>query len=226
MAEGRGILNDSNQNNSLQSTISSLKSQVSSLQPTPYQIVNNPKDFDTYFKQMATDGLEGLMAKKLDAPYRAGARDFTWVKYKVGMQTHMADTVDAIIMGYFKGQGKWAKFGLGKILIGLPQGDQILSLSKVGSGLSEETIKELVKRLNAIKTDKQPTNYQVDKNLIPDVWVKPQQIIEIRADSISKSPIYTAGLSLRFPRIIRFRDDKSIEDATSISELKTIAGGK
>ena len=200
--------------------------QNDSLQVTPYKIVQQPDQFQQYFNDIAADGLEGVMAKKVNAPYRAGARDFTWVKFKVGMQTHMADTVDAVIMGYFKGQGKWAKFGLGKILIGLPNSDQIYSLSKVGSGLSEETIKELVNRLEKIKTDQPPTQYHVDKNLIPDVWVKPQQVIEIRADSISKSPIYTAGLSLRFPRFIRFRDDKSIEDATSIKELKIIAGEK
>ncbi len=187
-------------------------------------VVNNLDDLQTYFSKMATQKLEGLMAKKLDSPYKAGARDFTWVKYKLGMQRDLADTVDVIVMGYFKGQGKWTQFGLGKLLVGIPVGDTIVSLSKVGSGLSEDNIVEMVKRCKAIEVSTQPKEYIVDKNLLPDVWVEPKLVIELRADSISKSPFYQTGLSLRFPRFIKFRDDKSITDATNLEELKIIAG--
>lgn len=187
------------------------------------KIVDNPKDFDEYFDQVAQKGLEGLMAKKIDGIYRAGKRDFTWVKYKVGMKSELADTVDAIILGYFKGKGKWTQFGLGRVLVGIPDGNKIYALSKVGSGFSEEIIKELFDRCQKIKVDKKPDNYFVDKNLIPDVWVKPEILIEIRADSISRSPLYQTGLSLRFPRFIRFRDDKDISEATSLSQLKTFS---
>lgn len=212
--------------NKQDSTIQHSAFSTLSLQLTRQTIVTNIKDFNTYFKQMSEEKLEGLMAKKIDAPYRAGARDFTWVKYKVGMQSDMADTVDAIIMGYFKGQGKWTQFGLGKLLIGVRDGDKVIALSKVGSGLSEERIKELVLRLEKIRLDEKPESFQVDKTLIPDIWVEPSQVIEIRADSISKSSFYSTGLSLRFPRFIRFRDDKSTEDATSIKELQVISGDK
>ncbi len=191
-----------------------------SLEVAPYKIVDNIADFNKFFNQMANEKLEGLMAKKLDAPYRAGARDFTWVKYKLGMQSELADTVDAVVMGYFKGQGKWTQWGLGKILIGIPDGDNLIALSKVGSGFSEDTIKELVARLDKIRLDSPPENYQFDKNLIPDVWVEPRLVIEIRADSISKSSFYQTGLSLRFPRFVRFRDDKDVTDATSLNQLK------
>jgi len=187
-------------------------------------VVNNLDDLQSYFAKMAKQKLEGLMAKKMDAPYKAGARDFTWVKYKLGMQSDLADTVDVIVMGYFKGQGKWTQFGLGKLLVGIPVEDTIVSLSKVGSGLSEENIIEMLSRCKAIEVKNQPKEYVVDKNLIPDVWVEPKLVIELRADSISKSPFYQTGLSLRFPRFIKFRDDKGVEEATSIEELKQIAG--
>lgn len=177
-----------------------------------------------FFTKMEKQELEGLMAKKLDSPYKAGARDFTWVKYKLGMQADLADTVDVIVMGYFKGQGKWTQFGLGKLLVGILVRDKIISLSKVGSGLSEDNIKEMVRRCHNIEVKNQPKEYVVDKNLIPDVWVEPRLVIELRADSISKSPFYQTGLSLRFPRFIRFRDDKGISDATNLEELKIIAG--
>lgn len=187
------------------------------------KIVENVLDFDTYFRQIADKGLEGLMAKKLDGTYKAGKRDFTWVKYKVGMKSDMADTIDAIVLGYFKGQGKWTQFGLGKVLIGVPDGDKIRAVSKVGSGFSEDKIKDMVERCQKIQTSKMPENYIVDKNLIPDIWVEPEILVEIRADSISHSPLYSTGLSLRFPRFIRFRDDKDITEATSLNRLKTFS---
>ena len=55
-----------------------------------------------------------------------------------------------------------------------------------------------------------------------DVWVKPEIVVEIKADEITKSPIHTASYALRFPRLIRFRDDKRPQDATSLTELLSI----
>lgn len=185
------------------------------------KIVDNVADFDNFFNQIADKGLEGLMAKKINGRYRAGKRDFTWVKYKIGMQSELADTVDAIVLGYFKGQGKWTQFGIGKVLVGIPHKDKIYALSKVGSGFSEEIIREMHSRCQKIQLKTKPEEYVVDKNLIPDVWVNPEILIEIRADSISRSPFYQTGLSLRFPRFVRFRDDKDVSEATSLSRVKT-----
>jgi DNA ligase 1 len=188
---------------------------------TDQRIVGNPLDFKTYFEEVAGQGLEGLMVKKTDAPYRAGKRDFTWVKYKVGMQSELADTVDGVVLGYFKGEGKWTQFGMGKVLVGIPDKGKYYALTKVGSGFSEEKIKEMVERATKIELKEKPPEYIVDQNLIPDVWVKPEIMVEIRADSVSRSPVYATGLSLRFPRFIRFRDDKDIAQATSLSQLKS-----
>jgi DNA ligase 1 len=195
----------------------------SALALTQQKITDQIEEFNQFFQKMANEKLEGLMSKKLNSPYKAGARDFTWVKYKLGMQSEMADTVDAVVMGYFKGQGKWTKFGLGKVLVGIPKNGQIISLSKVGSGFSEEAIVEMVKKCKQVKVLKKPKNYQVDKNLIPDVWVEPKIIIEIRADSVSRSSLYATELSLRFPRFMKFRDDKNLSEATNLEELKQIA---
>lgn len=195
----------------------------SSLTLAEQEVVDNVPAFQSFFQRMAKGGLEGLMAKKIDASYRAGARDFTWVKYKLATQTELADTVDAIVMGYFKGKGKWTQFGMGKVLVGIPVDGKIISLSKVGSGFSEESMKEMVKRCTKFETPVKPKEYEVDKSLIPDVWVDPGILIEIKADSISKSPIYKTGLSLRFPRFVHFRDDKDISEATTLKEVKGFA---
>jgi DNA ligase 1 len=187
---------------------------------TEQRLVSNPESFEEFFKEVASEGLEGLMVKKVDAIYRAGKRDFTWVKYKVAMQSELADTVDAVVMGYFKGEGKWTQFGLGKILVGIPHEGKLFSLSKVGSGFSEEKIKEMVKRCQDVKVDQKPDEYVVDKSLVPDVWVRPEILVEIRADSISRSQIHETGLSLRFPRFIKFRDDKEVSQATTLEQVR------
>ena len=62
----------------------------------------------------------------------------------------------------------------------------------------------------------------VNKNLYPDVWCEPKLVVEIEADTITKSPIHTAGLALRFPRLKNFRDDKDFTQATSKYELEEI----
>ena len=58
----------------------------------------------------------------------------------------------------------------------------------------------------------------------PDFWVIPEVVVEIAADEITKSPNHTSGLALRFPRLVKFRDDRSAEDATNITELTSIFG--
>ncbi len=69
-----------------------------------------------------------------------------------------------------------------------------------------------------------PKDYVVDKNLFPDFWLEPKLVVEIQADNITKSPIHTAGLALRFPRLVRFRDDKSAEQITTMGEVEKLFG--
>jgi len=94
--------------------------------------------------------------------------------------------------------------------------------SKIGTGLTDEQWKELNRRTRKIATGKKPDSYVLDKNLNPDTWVKPFLVVEILADEITKSPIHTAGLALRFPRLVRFRDDKKAEDTNNLEELKKL----
>lgn len=165
-------------------------------------------------------GLEGVMCKKLDQPYQAGARNFNWVKFKKITQGELADTIDAVVMGYYAGKGKRTGFGIGAFLIGLPdEKGRIGSIAKIGTGLSDEQWQEMAGRCQKIKVNKMPIEYRVDKNLFPDVWVKPQMVVEIMADEITRSPIHAFGLALRFPRLVRFRDDKKADEATDKQEL-------
>lgn len=191
---------------------------------TPQKKVTQKQEFDKFFKEMVSGGLEGLMAKKLDAVYQAGARNFNWVKYKVGMQSELADTIDCVVMGYYKGKGKRSGFGLGAFLVGILAEDEFLTVSKIGTGLTDEQWREMYKKAQSakLKGQNKPENYIVHKNLFPDVWCLPKIVVEIEADTITKSPIHTAGLALRFPRLKRFREDKDVQEITTLVELRKL----
>ena len=203
---------------------------------TKQKTVTKPVEFEQFFKEVKNEGLEGLMAKKANAPYRAGIRDHNWVKYKVAMRSELADTIDCVVMGYYFGKGKRTVFGIGAFLAGIiakPKTKdkkqnifdyEIVTVSKIGTGLTDEQWKELYKKIKdqKLKIINKPENYSVDKNLNPDVWLEPKIVVEIEADTITKSPIHTAGMALRFPRLKRFRDDKGVDDVTNMEEMYTL----
>jgi len=128
-------------------------------------------------------------------------------------------------MGYYRGRGKRASFGLGAFLVGVKEGEKFLTLAKIGTGLTDDQFREIKRRLEKLETEKKPKNYMVDKNLAADVWVEPSLVVEIAADEITKSPIHSAGWALRFPRLVRFRDDKSVEEMTERKEIDRIRKG-
>jgi len=144
------------------------------------------------------------------------------VKMKQGeeAQGKLADTIDVVVMGYTQGRGKRASFGVGQFLVGVKDGDKIKTTSKIGTGLTDEEFREIERRLKNLRTKDKPKEYEVRKNYTPDFWVIPSLIVEIAADEITKSPTHTAGLALRFPRLINFRDDKDPSEATTLRELE------
>ncbi len=190
-------------------------------------VTDDPKEFDKFFEITIGNGLEGVVAKKLDAPYAAGARNFSWVKLKRSYKSQLNDTIDTVILGYFKGKGLRAEFGIGALLVGVydEKADMFRTIAKVGSGFSEEQFKELRRMLDDEKVDKKPA--RVDSILVPDVWVEPKYVIAVKADEITKSPIHTCGAkegvgyALRFPRAVTFiRTDKKAEDTNSVKEIE------
>jgi len=173
-------------------------------------------------------GLEGVVAKRLDSPYQAGARNFNWVKLKRNTSGQLTDTIDVVLIGYYRGKGKRAEFGAGALLAGVydSDSDEFVSISKLGTGLSDEGWRELYKQLNALEVGEKPA--RVRSGLIPDVWLKPEVVVEVLADEITPSPRHTAGkigdqpgFALRFPRIVSIRSaDKKPEDATTVREVR------
>jgi len=193
------------------------------LQLADQEIVSDTKHLKELLKKYLDMGLEGVMCKKLSTPYQAGSRNFNWVKFKKTTQGELVDTIDAVVMGYYAGKGKRSGFGIGAFLVGVPDDTgKIGSIAKIGTGLSDEQWKEMHKRAQKLKVADKPSQYLVDKNLNCDVWMRPELVVEILADEITKSPIHAHGLALRFPRLVRFRDDKAASEATSKVELERL----
>ncbi len=187
-------------------------------------ITEDPKVIERQYQKNIDKGLEGVVVKKVDSPYIPGRTGYRWVKMKdaEGSKAKLMDTIDCVVMGYMSGKGKRTQFGLGKILVGIMQGEKVRTLTKVGTGFTERILGEMKKRLDKISLNKKPDNYIVDKNLEPDVWTYPKLVVEIAADEITKSPNHSLGISLRFPKFIRFRDDKNPDQATTLKELKKL----
>ncbi|MBP1357555.1 MAG: ATP-dependent DNA ligase [Sulfolobus sp.] len=182
-----------------------------------------------FFYDAVSNGGEGVMVKSIskDSIYQAGSRGFLWIKLKRDYQSQMADSVDLVVVGAFYGRGKRGG-KLSSLLMAAydPETDTFKTVCKVASGFSDVELDELQKKLMEIKlNNKDP---RVESKLEPDIWVEPKYVAEVIGAEITLSPEHTcclgminkeAGLSVRFPRFIRWRDDKSIEDATTPNEI-------
>jgi DNA ligase-1 len=173
-------------------------------------------------------GLEGVVAKRLDSPYQAGARNFNWVKLKRNTSGQLNDTIDVVLLGYYRGKGKRAEFGTGALLAGVYDSDkdEFVTISKLGTGLSDQGWRDINERLAKLEVAEKPA--RVNSNFVPDAWLEPAIVVEVLADEITPSPRHTAGMTadqpgfaLRFPRIVSLRTaDKKPEDATSVREIR------
>jgi DNA ligase-1 len=187
-------------------------------------ITKDPNEVSRLNKSERKEGFEGIMLKKVTSKYVPGRTGWRWVKMKESEEAtgKLADTVDCVVMGFSAGKGKRASFGVGQFLVGVTDGRKIKTVSKIGTGLTDEQFKELDRRLKNLQVEDKPKEYDVTKNYIPDTWVRSSLVVEIAADDITKSPSHTAGLALRFPRLVKFRDDKSPEQATTKGEVEKL----
>ncbi|HXF68728.1 MAG TPA: ATP-dependent DNA ligase [Thermoflexus sp.] len=190
-------------------------------------VTADPRDIQKFFDEAIERGMEGIVAKRLDAPYQAGARGFHWIKLKRSYKGELSDTIDVVVVGYFRGRGMRAKFGIGALLGAVydPDSDTFKTVAKIGSGLTEEEWVRIRELLDQIRVEHRPA--RVDSLLEPDVWVEPKVVLTVLADEITRSPVHTCGktdeepgYALRFPRVVGWiREDKGPEDATTVKEI-------
>lgn len=177
-----------------------------------------------HFETSKIKNLEGIMIKNPNSPYRAGAREFSWIKLKRSNTELIEDTLDCVILGYYYGRGNRAGFGVGGFLAGVwdNQSQSFKTFTKVGTGLKDEEWLYLKEQCDQLALMEKPVNFDIEKTLEPDVFVSPKLLVELAGDEISVSANHTAGYALRFPRLMKFRHDKAPTDTTNLEEIKTL----
>ncbi len=189
---------------------------------TDHIVTSDPDVLRAYHKTQREKGLEGIVVKQWNSTYEPGRKGFRWVKLKEeeGKSGKLTDTIDCVIMGYSRGEGKRSGFGIGQFLVGILDGGIFTTISKIGTGVSDDLWQTLESRLSKLKVTKKPKEYaQTDKLLVPDYWIVPSVVVEIAADDLTVSPVHGAGYALRFPRLVRMREDKSPNEATTKEEV-------
>jgi len=194
----------------------------------PNIITRSPEEIESFMNQAISEGCEGVMVKDLNSVYRAGAREFSWIKLKREYRSELADTLDLVVVGAFYGKGRrTGKYGAFLLAAYDKERDMFESISKVGTGFKDEDFETFQKLLEPYKIAHRHS--RVNSKIEPDVWFVPSIVIEVIASEITLSPIHTAGygvikkgsgLALRFPKFTgRIRDDKGPEDATTVDEI-------
>ena len=175
-------------------------------------VTSDKKEVQDFYKEAVDSGNEGLMIKKLDAPYKPGAR--------VGFMVKLKDTkenLDLVIVKAEWGEGKRSKWLSSYTLACRDKECNFLEIGKASTGLKEKREEGLS---FAEMTDllKPLIKKEEGKEVIP----KPKIVIEVAYEEIQKSPTYSSGFALRFPRVIQLRQDRSPDDISTLKIVESL----
>jgi DNA ligase-1 len=191
--------------------------------------LSEPEEILPFLNEAVESNCEGLMLKTLDidATYQVAKRTFQWLKVKKDYIEGMGDTLDLVPIGAWLGRGKRTGVYGGFLLAVYDEESECYqSICKIGSGFTDQLLTEITQQLQKTEIPKPKSYYQYSdaKKEIPDVWLEPTVVWEVKAADLSLSPVHQAaiglvvenkGIALRFPRIVRVRDDKTPEQATT-----------
>ncbi|MEG8274757.1 ATP-dependent DNA ligase [Streptomyces sp. AHA2] len=184
--------------------------ELARLVPEPMRVrrtlVSGPEDTPAAEEFLAATlqrGHEGVVAKALDAPYSAGRRGASWLKVKP------VHTLDLVVLAAEWGHGRRSG-KLSNLHLGARTADGGLAmLGKTFKGMTDAMLTWQTERLQQLAVE---TNDYVVK-------VRPELVVEIAYDGLQRSTRYPAGVTLRFARVIRYREDKRPEDADTVETL-------
>lgn len=190
-------------------------------------------ELQAFLDQSVKDSCEGLMVKMLhglESYYEPSKRSRNWLKLKKDYLAGVGDSLDLVVVGAYVGKGKRTG-SYGGFLLAAYNDDtgEYETTCKIGTGFSDEDLASLYAKLKLSEIPAPKLFYVYDSktsSAAPDVWFEPTTVFEILVADLSLSPIYKAahleygkGVSLRFPRFLRVRDDKVIEDATTSTQI-------
>jgi len=194
-------------------------------------------DIQSFLDESMKASCEGLMVKMLDGPesgYEPSKRSRNWLKIKKDYLAGIGDSLDLVVLGAYHGKGKRTSvYGAFLLACYNPSSDTYETVCNIGTGFSEEVLEELHKQLKDTVIDRPKPFYEHSKasGHQPDVWFEPRYVWEVKTADLTLSPKYRAackenldasvekGVSLRFPRFIRIRDDKKPDEATSSRQI-------
>ena len=179
-------------------------------------ITKDIKKAEKFYKEALANGQEGLIVKDLQARYQPGRRVAGgWLKVKP-----VLESLDLVITGATWGTGKRAGW-LGSYILACrdPNTGDFLDCGMLGSGLKEKktekddvTLEELTNQLKPL----------IESEKGSEVRIKPKVVVEVAYEEVQKSPTYSSGYALRFPRLLRVRIDKGPEEADDLDRVEKI----
>lgn len=172
----------------------------------PQMAPKSREDVERLFLEARQRGNEGLVLKRRGSVYEMGKRSGVWYKLKRPLAT-----LDVVITAAEQGHGKRATV-LSDYTFAVRDGDRFLNIGKAYSGLTDVEIRELTRLLRGMVTER------FSRVLL----VKPEIVLEVAFDGIQKSPRHKSGYAMRFPRIVRWRRDKTVADIDTLERVREI----
>ncbi|HXA61963.1 MAG TPA: ATP-dependent DNA ligase [Streptosporangiaceae bacterium] len=165
-----------------------------------------------FFEAAVARGHEGVVVKSLDAPYAAGRRGAGWIKVKP------RHTLDLVVLAAEWGHGR-RKGWLSNLHLGArdPETGGWVMLGKTFKGLTDEMLRRQTERLLDLALPGESTESWT-------VRVRPELVVEVAFDGVQRSSRYPGGMALRFARVVRYRPDKSADEADTVETVRAIAG--
>ncbi|MCK4247861.1 MAG: DNA ligase, partial [Methanomicrobia archaeon] len=170
-------------------------------------ITDSEEEGNAFYKEALDKRNEGIMMKNLTAPYQPGSRVGYMIKLKP-----VLETLDLVIIGAEWGEGRRAHWLATFLLACKNEEGNFVPIGKVGTGITDEMFQDLTDNL------KESIISQKGK----EVALKPELVAEIAYEEIQRSPKYESGFALRFPRVIRIREDKGPDDVDTIERVYEI----
>lgn len=171
-------------------------------QRAPRLITASYDDAHAFADRTLADGHEGVVVKRLDAPYDAGRRGGAWLKVKP------RHTLDLVVLAVEHGHGR-RRGWLSNLHLGARSPDGFVMLGKTFKGLTDELLRWQTDRFRELAV--------ADDGFV--VTVRPEQVVEVAFDGVQTSPRYPGGVALRFARVLRYRDDKPASEADTLADV-------